>query len=458
MKRSGLPACLLAASLLLLCRSARAQFDQVQLAKRYHDPLHGFSLRPPAGADKQVTASATRLVSWQVRDKQSGAIAWSLTVQQLVPKAQAGPIQVEQFAKGLKRRLDQSNTFELQDLSTGAHAGRDAMFIVGQTAGVQKFWQRQLWLLAENDRFLVFTLSGPAGLKDNLAGFASRIFQTIQVSDPKTYIKMRRENMLRGQKLLEEIDAKTLAGALSPKPLWFLLEYKGQTVGWMYQTESTGQFEGNKGFSVRSYAMVQLPDQPVRVMRRVLFSTADGEIDRWNDYLEVGEGKDRIAQAEDGLKRKDLILIDISQGETSRSSSSRGKTRSMKKRISDQALAIYLPKVHEAIIYRLIDSKSPGYVGYVFGPYNRQYGRFDMRTIAVVGTERIEIAGRDVTATRISDQKHYDVDPSTVWVDDKGHVLRITNEDGLVIEQADRPTVLQTFPRAVQTIARLSKD
>jgi hypothetical protein len=226
----------------------------------------------------------------------------------------------------------------------------------------------------------------------------------------------------------------------------------------MYQTESTGQFEGTKGFSVRSYAMVQLPDQPVRVMRRVLFSTPDGQIDRWNDYLEVGQGRERIVQAEDGLKRKDLILIDISQGEKSRSGRDRGKTRSMKKRISDQALAIYLPKVHEAIIYRLIDTKSPEYVGYVFGPYNRQYGRFDMRTIAVVGAERIEVAGRTVTATKISDQKHYDVEPSTVWVDDKGHVLRITNEDGLVIEQADRQTVLQKFPRAVQTIARLSKD
>ena len=435
-----------------------AQEQAAQLGRRYHDPLHGFTIRPPLAAERQMAASPTRLVSWQVRDAGTGAIAWTLTVQQVFENRvgvgataeKEGAFDIQAFAKALKARLAEGGTFDPKSVEVGALGRHDAIHIAGQTLGTLQFWQRQMWVYTGENRFLVFTVSGPLGARQQLEKTAAAILETVEITDIKGYIQQRQLSLERGQKLLAGLTGQKLAAALAPSPQWFTLHYQGKLVGWMIQTEGRGRFEGHDGFRIRSAAMINFPDLPVRWMARDLFSDASGELDRWLDFTQVGEGRARQEQLEDGLKRKNAILVDFVVD---------GKRRSGKPFTpSADADPLYLPKVHEAIVYRLVDRKAQLREGYLFASYNPMYSRFDAHLITVDGVERITVDGRSYAATRMSDQKHYDVDPSTIWVDEDGLLLRMQSQDDFVIERSSEQAVLKRYPEARKMIDQLWKS
>jgi len=170
---------------------AREAAGRVELDKRYVDPMHGFSLRPPAGTERRREFSAAKLVSWALRDEKSGAVVWTLTVLQAV---EGKPVtDLKPYAEALADKLRTEENFHMEkDFVLGPVAGKAAIDLRGLTGGVQ-MWQRQVWVLAEPKRFLIVMISGSETMKAELDDVCSRVLATLQLSDPEEARQRPRE-------------------------------------------------------------------------------------------------------------------------------------------------------------------------------------------------------------------------------------------------------------------------
>lgn len=429
---------------LALATVAQGQFTDVTLGQRYRNQVHGFSLRPPAGAQKVTGGSSTRLVSWQVRDPKTDAVAWRLSVQQLIEEDAKGNLAT--YGRKLKATFDADKRFKLESFQPGQIAGKPAIHINGQSqVGQVVFWQQQLRVLPEDGRLLIFTVSGPPSQSKNLGRIARSIFATLEITDPEKFREQHARSVQRAQALLAGLDEGDVRSALIRQRQWFLLTYKGRKVGWMMQTEKLQQRENARGALVESWAEMHLADAPVRRMKRELFGTADREYSRWMDFLQVGAGEKAQVRIEDGVKRQDAIVVDLAVG---------AKLHTISRRTPEETTEIYLPKVHEALIYRLIDTGRGG--GYIFATYDASENGFNMHMLNLQSVKRLNIGGRSVVATGLTQQKDYDAPVSKVWIDSKGLLLRLESEDGFVIERSSESAVLKNWPRAMVSIKQIN--
>ncbi len=189
--------------------------------------------------------------------------------------------------------------------------------------------------------------------------------------------------------------------------------------------------------------MLDLPGVDVRLLKRTLFVTADGKLERWAKQLRVGsEGKGQAVQ-EDGLKENELIVNKVVV---------EGKAETRKKRVPEKR---YLPQATGMLLPRLMDLKTPG--GYAFAAYNSEANSFDMRTFTVVGPEQIVLGGRKVDVVRATDQPTAASEPAVLHLDPKGDLLRMQTEDGLVMERSTASAIRRRFPNAADILKTLGE-
>ncbi len=430
--------------LLALSAVARGQYEPLTFGHRYRNQLHGFSLRPPDQARKITGGSTTRLVSWQVRDPKTDAVAWQLIVQQITEKEAKGDLKA--YAQKLERTFEADDRFTVNTFERDSLEGKPAIHITGRSrVGNIQFWQRQVRVLAEDGRLLIFTVSGPPDHKRSLSSNAVQIFKTIQLNDPEEFRKRHARNIQRAKDLLEDLKPQEIREALIEQDQWFQLSYKGKVVGWMMQKEKRDRDEGFDGVSVTSWTEMHFQGAPVRRMQRELFVAENLKYERWYEFLQVGTGLDVQRRLEDGMKRNDAISVDVLV---------QGKLRTLTPRAPEEAQEMYLPKALEALVYRLIDTRSGG--GYIFATYDVSKNAFNMHMIDLQSVKRIEINGQSVVATGLTQQKHYDAPASSVWVDSEGRLLKLESEDGFVIEKTTQKDILKRWPRALVSVRQIS--
>jgi hypothetical protein len=430
--------------LLALTTCAYGQFEPITFGHRYRDQLNGFSLRPPDRAKKITGGTATRLVSWQVRDPETDAVAWQLTVQQL--RAEQAKADLKAYAEKLKQTFQADERFTVESFEIGSLAGKTALHITGASqVGKVRFWQRQVRILAEEGRLLIFTVSGPPSQKNRLSDLGLQIFKTIQLTDPEEYRKRHARNLQRAKDLLDQLDEEQILSALQDDRQWFKLSLKGKDIGWMVQEERRESEQGFDGICVTSWAQMDLPGAPSRRMHRRLFCATDRKYETWQELLQVGSGPQTQIRFEDGLKRRDAVAVDILL---------HNKLRTFTRKAPDQIEGIYLPKALEALVHRLIDIQSGG--GYIFATYEAGKNGFNMHMLNLESVRRINVDGRSVVATGLTQQKHYDAPVSKVWIDEKGRLLKLESEDDFAIERAGREEILKRWPRVGVSIEQIS--
>ena len=424
---------------LMACAVGRAD-EPLQLGKRYTDPVHGFSIRPPAGVEREREFSASRLVSWRRRDQQIGAILWTLSIQRAVRDKEE--IGLKPFSKQLAERLRREDKFKIDSIDLSPVAGKQAVHLRGETGGV-RFWQRQVWVLTRPGESLIILIRGPVTMKDRLDAICEQVLGTLRLTDPKQAQELQRKNLARGQEFLAGLTGKRYAAALRAKPQWFLLQLKGKNVGFRRVVEARARRDRTDGYEVTMWVMLDLPGVDVRLLKRTLFVTADGKLERWAKQLRVGsEGKGQAVQ-EDGLKENELIVNKVVV---------EGKAETRKKRVPEKR---YLPQATGMLLPRLMDLKTPG--GYAFAAYNSEANSFDMRTFTVVGPEQIVLGGRKVDVVRATDQPTAASEPAVLHLDPKGDLLRMQTEDGLVMERSTASAIRRRFPNAADILKTLGE-
>lgn len=422
-----------------LCPSAMA--DDVDLGGRYVDPINGFSIRAPLGTERTKDPSPSRLVTWSCRDEKTKAVLWKLTVVRAVETNKN--IRIKPYAKALADKLRTEENYKIDTVELTSVADRPVIDLRGVTGGVPGFWRRQVWVLARPGEFLIFIFTGPKTIAKELDAICDTMLATLEITDPKAGEARRQENMKNGRELLAGISDEQMAAAIVTQPRWYLLKLKDKNVGFTRTIETAATRQGAKGYEVITWVMFQQAKTERRFGRRAMFTTADRKLERWNETLLTGEGRNTRRDSEEGMKQAKMIVCYVSPNG--------GSMQTHKKTLNPPVIrAIYLPRAMGAILPRLVDLKKPA--TYAFAVYNSSTNDFDMRTFTVVGPQQIDLQARTLSAIRITDRMAADAEVATLWVDGDGVLLRMKTTDGLVMDQSTRTGILRRFPGAQSQI------
>ena len=412
------------------------------LGKRYINALYGFSFREPSDTQRKGDFSKSRLVSWIMRDEKTGAIAWTLTV--LHAKEEKAQItDLRSYAQRLAGALKKQENFKIDVSNVIAVAGKPTIDLQGLTGG-KLFWQRQLWVNFRGKQFLIFRISGSLMLKRQMSDTVLSVAKTLQVVDPTAAREQRWVNLRAGQAMLDGVTSSNIAKILRRRPYWFLLMHKSvsKPVGFVRIAETAGPYQGTDGYRVTTWLMLQMPKSPVHLSRREMFTTADRGLERWLEQSQMGSGPRAQNSVEDTIKQNEVVVCQVQDF--------RDKITTKTKRVP---LHIYLPRAMGTLLPRLVDRSKPK--AYSFATYNSSANALDMRTFTVVGADTMRTTTGTIKVTKILDRSAEDQEPSTMWVDANGWLIRLQTVTGLLMDASTEAGVRRYFPKANLVVGAL---
>jgi len=416
--------------------SATAGPGDSKLGPRHIDPANGFSLCPPAGAQRDLEAATTRLARWVKRDARTGAIAWQLTVRK--ETGAAADVTMTALASQLAEALRKQPGIRVEKAAEATVAGKPGVetAVIQGTAGQR--WLHELWAQRGPGEFLVLSISGALGLRgemDELLGLAAG---TLQLMDPRKEAELRQENLQRGADLLAAVTPARLAAALAGEVQWFLYRRGEGEIGFMRVTCKQAGSGQAQGAEVSTLARLGLPDGQSIVINRVMFSSADRSTERWTEDAQVLRGGKVVRRmSEAGTCEGGLIACTVS---------SDGKSATRKKPLEPAAARSYLPRALAILLPRLVDLSKPA--AYGFAGYTTSANGFDLRTFTVIGSAKATAGTQSQQTVQATDQLAADAAPAAMELASDGALLRMSTDAGIVMERSTRSAVLRRFPDA----------
>jgi hypothetical protein len=447
---------LIAPAMLVMVLSAVAQDPASRdLAERYIDELNGFSLRPPAGGQRVTTPREKRLAEWIRQSPDGTSTLWLMSVSRRTFTEKHRDL--ARYSQTLTAELQRRGA-EVQQVRMATLAGQPAIRCGGTLAEAAAFAPasakvkveplqfRQAWILLAPGEFLVVEWVARASAAESLNRTWGQVVESIRLFDTRGAIERKKAAARRAQELLwDKLTPEVFRERLPDRPRWYLMHRNGKAVGWMKLIARPTRREGRAGYEIQTWSMIQMPDQPTRLIRRRMFiePRLAGEI--WRAHIQVGDGPDAVLLVEDGLRKLGLVVCTLGRND---------QMQTQQTRLPDAVKDIYLPKAVGAILPSLIDLK-PG-TSYLFAEYTSAENDFVERELQVGQVETITWRGRDIQTVRLTEQTGREK-PIALWVDGKGNVVRTRTTDGLVTELASQAGVLRNFPRANEIIARMKK-
>jgi hypothetical protein len=464
-----------AAILGVLLASACPAEAQESSAGIYRDPLNGFTLRPPTGGERMAQdEDATYLARWVNHDKE-GDVCWTLTVSRMILH-QVGPT-LEEYGRTLRDAMLTQGLrgSTVDEPRTTAVSGLPAIELNGVLkisakigmADVQAKEEdihfRQLWVrvrpaekilpppTAPNQpthkpaAFLVFKMGAPQAKGGVMDGEWKAMLRSLTVEDPEEFlVRLKKDTGQAASFLGARLAQEAIAAAMPAAARWFRLQQGRGNLGWLRVQGGAARVDGNSGYEIRTWAMIQHPGQPVRLVRQRMFLSEDTSMEIWRLHRQVGSGPQAPLMVEDGIRQKNLIFVDLHE---------QNQIRSLQRDVPEAVKAYYLPKAVGLILPSLLDLNRK--TTYVFAEYNSAIHGFDMRTVQVFAPEMISLGGRPVEAVRLVDQPAFDADPITLWVDARGDLLRAKASDGMTTEFVTEQEILRAFPKANSVVREM---
>ncbi|HDY65908.1 MAG TPA: hypothetical protein ENH84_06725 [Phycisphaerae bacterium] len=428
------------------------------LGKRYTDPLNGFALCPPREAQRVETKHPVYLAQWLPRNAATAETIWSLNVYRAT--LENAQTDIKSYAKGLASQIEKQSGAKVESTRFVTVAGKSAVSFAGKmtdrsqigSGGVQTdlpdMLFRQGWIPTDPGKFLVIEWFVPTSQKPLIQPTWEAILASVRFHDPEAAIREQKENVKRSQKLLwEKITPQKLQAAMPTAPKWFLVYQGKKAVGWIRVQARSVRMNQAAGFEIRTWAMYQIPKQKIRLVRQSMFTNSKFSLEKWGTRIQIGSGPDAILMAEEGVRQGGLVLCTFSGSQ---------RHRNTQKKLPESVKDIYLPKALGMVLPALVDQGEKA--TYTFAEYAGAENDFHMRTLTVVGPERIKSNGRWVKAVKMTDQPSIGADPIVFWVDEKGNVLRSQTPDGLRSESATPEAVLRTYPKAKLIVVEMNRS
>jgi hypothetical protein len=412
-------------------------------APTYTDKLNGFALRPPIGCDRIKEPGTSCLVRWVSLDANTKTIFWTLGVNVAL---QSDPnITMREYAKILGPSLkDQDNLESVATFATQV-GGKEALDIRGvAVAGGSRVWRRQVWVLAQPGRFLIFWVSGLEARQNAMHEILQEALSTVKITDPIETLKAQDASLRNGRQFLAALGKKALAPAQGLQ--WYVFRQDGNIVGWTVQKESLARRGKQDGLEIQTLTMLRLPGDRLRLSRRTLFGTAGGG-EQWKETLQIGEGDKKEIVQEEGTRQGNMIVCAITYG---------ADVKTRKKEVpsgpdANEPTDMYLPHCLGMILPRLLDLSRAR--AYSFATYSSRDNNYRLRTFTVIGPQKIALNSRQVEAVRMSDMESANEETTTdMWVDASGMPLRIQSPGWPVIEAGTRREIEAGMPEAASAI------
>jgi len=424
-------------ALLLLVASTRpaVAVGESKLGPRYVDPVHGYSLCPPAAAERDSGQGVKRLARWIKRDAGTGAILWLLTVRK---ETGAGAANMASLAKRLDtglRKLPQVRVGKVAEVKVAGLPGVETVVTQG---GKGWRWQRELWARRGPGDILVLSISGPLSSKDEMDKLLTLTAGSWKIMDPKELAELRQKSLQRGQSLLAGLTEAKLTQAAGGDDRWFLCRQAGKDMGFMHISSKVTRDGSGPGVEVRTTVRMDLPQGRRMSVQRVMSAAADRSKERWSETARLSSGGKVVrSMSEAGTFEAGLITCTLTTD---------GKPTTRKKPLEPTQARNYLPRAFALLLPKVADLSSPA--SYGFATYTAHANAFDLRTFAVIGAAKVTVAGRSQEAVQVTDQVAADAAPASMAVRADGSLLRMTNDSGIVIERSTRQAVLRRYPDA----------
>ncbi len=432
-----------AAVLSLSAWAGGADDGTIKLASPYIDPVRGFALRPPLETTFSRITSANRLASWTMRKSPEAPILWRLSIYWRKDDAFKPGSDLLTFGRSLVSRLARTDGFKAASPRVMEVAGAKALNLRGLTTGKVQFWQRRVWILMGQSKFLEIRISGPNSDRQKLDEIAAAVLASVKLTDPKEAQILRKAALTRGTALLKSITDKKLAAALDTRRQWYIYRRDDKPIGFMRQAESPATSSGKPGCRIQSWIMMAFDGKGLK-LHRDMFTSADRSVETWTETAAVRSSGRTVKMTEKGSKNGARIDCAITVGD---------------KRAPQKPIAApgehYLPRAMAWLLRRMTDLKKPS--AYAFAVYNGRKGTFNLRTFTVIGPDRIEVGGRKVDAIRVTDQLTSETQAADMWVDLNGNLLIMKTDDGLVMETATEKAVMRRFPDADKIIQAMGR-
>lgn len=422
--------------------SAPASAPAVRLGVRYTDAFRGFSLCPPAGAQRVRETSTRRLVGWVQRDDKTRAIRWSLEV--LQTRQKPTKLSISDYAQAVAKELAKGQ-FKVKSTQVGTVAGKPAMHFRGIWSGALTLWRRQTWIRTAPGEHLVLNIAGATSAQAEMDGILTAVAGSVKLFDATPSLVERGASLKRGSTVLGKLSEKLLREKLEAKARYFTIQRSGKTVGFLRISEGMAQRERTRGAWIVRCGAMEVAGAPKQLTREELFATPDCSVERCKRILIAGEGKDPRRITQETLKDRNTLLAQVSE---------KGRpTQGRRRTVPETLMPAYLPRAFDLVALRLIDLSKPRAIA--FAVYNPVAHDFDLRTIRIVGPEKITLGGRQLSAVRLTDQMAADAPVASLWVDSKGLLLRMRTADGVTLERAEKAAVIRRYAAELLTLDRI---
>ncbi len=417
---------------------------QVALDKEYTDTSNGFTLCPPANAQRVRESSNRRLVAWNCLDEKSGAICWSLNVLRMVHQPSTQP--VREYAKEVAAELDKTGVIKSPEISINTVAERPAMHFRGSSELNLRTWKRQAWIELSPREHLVVSVSGSPVYQADMEAVMNAVLPTLKLFDPAKALADRLELLDKGSAVLSKLDEKTLRSVISPETYYLSLEVDGKPAGCIRISETIANRLNARGLEVLRLGVFK-SGQKLRLTRDELFATPDQSLEHCRYVVQDSDGPRTTNNVQEVMKQEELFVSQqvapAGRANTRPAPRQRELPGDLRVSKTGEKRQVYLPAALDVLLPRLL-GRTAG-AGYGFATYNVAANDFDLRAVKVLGQENISVGGKKVQAVHLQDQPALDAPLIDMWVDAEGRLLRLQTPEKAVLERSTREKMMMLY-------------
>ncbi|MBS3820327.1 MAG: hypothetical protein KGY81_01025 [Phycisphaerae bacterium] len=467
----------------LACGTASNAQDR---PRRFSDPLEGYSLMVPSGANRRTITRKQReqgtVAQWAITktdpQAQSPEITLALTVKRVV-FARTRDSMKAWLEADMSRAIAAEKGMRITGSQVIAIDGQPAVQIsgTGRVSGAadpqngearpdlvfREAWVRtRVKTAAGNDgpggpsgatAFLVVRLATLPRL--NIEALWRQVIGSLKLTDPAEALATFKAGADRAKNIVGRIrDRQTLADVLPGSPQWFLIHRNGKAIGWLMMQGGPEQKQDGMDWGLRTYALSHLPKEPAQIKSRGAYTDKQFDTERWTTRVQIGSGAESTLMTEKGLRLPEKTQRVTAEGRRVTADISRVfvetrtgmDARSYTEALTPFSQSIYLPRIASLLLPKFVDLTEPAM--YVFAEYTSTTDEFVMRCFEVVGPVTMRIGGRRIRAIKAIDRPNFNEEPRTLYLDAKGNVLRAERAGGYVRQAVPAERVLQTFPKA----------
>jgi hypothetical protein len=420
-------------------------------SQRYFNLKEGYSLCPPADADRLQERAASRSITWTARDRATGAIAWTLRAMR--QPTDLTEDQIEAHARQINQETGTKDNTQVESCQVITAAGRKAidmhLVLIHKD---RRLWNRQVHILAAPKELLILSIAGPTGDRDQLLAIHQAVLDSLELIDPQALAAQREKNLAAGRELLAALTVEKITAAIDVQDHWTLLLHHGKEIGFSVTRLRPQEANGHLGVECKSWMMKHPPGGPAETFEVISFAAADRSVENWTvaaRTVPAAESNAPSAEQVQGLAKQGTTILytEMSGGKS---------IKPIRIVLAESMDRCYLPVAFRPILGRLADLGKPA--SYAFASYTARADGLDVYAFSVIGPEEIELDGQKVQAVRVVVRPAEDVEETSLWLDPAGRFLQQQMAPGTIVQRSTRQEVLKRFPAAQEMLAAIDAD